>query len=632
MNSPPPNLPQRLFRFALLACTLGILAFYVSAYYVKGAFVFPLNLMFEPDPEKIPDAKFEEVCLLEGDPVTALTFTSGPRLNDDLLVSVKKYPKVQKIIFFSANIGDRGMVHLQGLRELRDLTINSINLSDRGLEHLKGLPSVEKLDITNTNVGDAGLAHIKAWPALRSLRLAHTHVSDAGMKTVSEMAKLEELYLMGTAVTDAGLAQLAGSKTLRVLWPTKHTTDRGLEHLRGLHQMEEIELNNTPITDAGLAHLAGWKLKKIGVEGTKITTAGLRHLQKSDLTWLDLANTPIGDDALAWAGECPNLRTLKVAGTKISDDGMAKLQGLTHLESLDVGGCTGVTDKGVAALATLPKLGTLWLSGTKITDAGLVELAKMSELADVWLFNTKITEDGLKMLRKALPKLIMHQNVTFNVNHFERIGTRGEMVIISPWGPLPEEAANPDSMISRTAVEIMQCINDSGCVCNARAADNRSKLHFDKPVSDLATLAEVIDHYSEKGKRPFEAITIWGHTGLKYGMFSPGICLQKAAGRTGNPPGFRFDFPHLESADGAKAILAIRRGLAPEGYLRIAGCGYKYTVGETPREWEMQVDALAKQIGVPVIFPESKPGNTMNRFNMQTLKTGQLCHWHAALP
>ncbi len=632
MTSPPTNQPQRLFRFTLLACILGILAFYVSAYYVKGAFVFPLNLLFEPEPDQIADAKFEEVCLLEGDPVTAMTFTSGPRLHDDLLVSVKKYPKVQKIIFFSANVGDRGMIHLQGLRELRDLTINSINLTDQGLANLKGLPSVEKLNVTNTKVTDAGLEHIKAWPALRSLRLAHTLVSDAGLKTVKEMAKLEELYLMGTAVTDAGLAQLAESKTLRVLWPTKHTSDRGLEHLRAVTTMEEIELGDTQITDAGLAHLSAWKLKKIGVAGTKVTAAGLQHLDKSRLTWLDVADTPIGDDALALAGACPSLRTLKAPRTKISDEGIAKLQGLQHLESLDLGGCTGVTDKGVAPIATLPKLNTLWLSGTGITDAGLGEIAKMSELADVWLYNTKITEAGLKKLRQALPNLIMHQNVTFNVNHFERIGTRGELVIISPWGPLPEEASNPDSMVSRPALEYMQGITDSGCVCNARAADQGRRIHFEKPVSNLATLAEVIDHYSEKGQRPFEAITIWGHTGLKYGMFSPGICLQKATGRTENPPGFRFDFPHLESADGALAILAIRRGLTPEGYLRIAGCGYKYTAGETPREWALQVDALAKTIGVPVIFPESKPGNTLNRFNMQTLKTGQLCYWHAALP
>ena len=108
-------------------------------------------------------------------------------------------------------------------------------------------------------------------------------------------------------------------------------------------------------------------------------------------------------------------------------------------------------------------------------------------------------------------------------------------------------------------------------------------------------------------------------------MISPGICLQKATGRTGNAPGFRFDLPHLETADGTQAIRAIRKALKPEGYLRIAGCGYKYTVGETPREWAMQVDALAQHIGVPIIFPESKPGQAMNLFHMQTLKTGQLC-------
>ena len=76
--------------------------------------------MFEPDSDRSPDAKFEDVVLLEGDPVTAMTFTSGHHIHDDLLVGIQKYPKVQKIIFFSANVTDRGMVHLQGLRESRD--------------------------------------------------------------------------------------------------------------------------------------------------------------------------------------------------------------------------------------------------------------------------------------------------------------------------------------------------------------------------------------------------------------------------------------------------------------------------------------------------------------------------------
>ena len=54
-------------------------------------------------------------------------------------------------------------------------------------------------------------------------------------------------------------------------------------------------------------------------------------------------------------------------------------------------------------------------------------------------------------------------------------------------------------------------------------------------------------------------------------MTSPGVCLQRATGRTGNPPGFRFDFDSLESADGAKVIASIRAALIPEGYVRIAG-------------------------------------------------------------
>ena len=247
MNPPPPNRPRRLLRLSpgADALLLAILAFYVSAYYINGAFAFPLNLRFSSTTRtKSPTPSSRKSALLEGDPVTALDFfTSGPRLHNDLLVGIKKYPKVQKIVFFSANAGDPGMVHLQGLRELRDLTINSIGLTDQGLENIKSLTSVEKLNLTNTNITDAGLEHIKDWPKLKTLRLDRTKVTDAGLKTVQQMAALEELYLVGTSVTDAGLAPLASSKTLRVLWPSygDHCGDRGLEHfrMRGLHQIEE---------------------------------------------------------------------------------------------------------------------------------------------------------------------------------------------------------------------------------------------------------------------------------------------------------------------------------------------------------------------------------------------------------
>ena len=174
---------------------------------------------------------------------------------------------------------------------------------------------------------------------------------------------------------------MADSKTLRVLWPTTQTTDRGVENLHGLHQLEEIELGDTQISDAGLVHLCACALQKLGVAGTKITAAGLEHLDESCPAWLDLADTPIGDDALALAGECANLRTESLCGSaKIGDQGIAQLHRLKHLESLDVNGCTGVTDEGVAVIARLPQLKTLSLSGTKISDAGLAELEKMSAL------------------------------------------------------------------------------------------------------------------------------------------------------------------------------------------------------------------------------------------------------------
>ena len=44
-----------------------------------------------------------------------------------------------------------------------------------------------------------------------------------------------------------------------------------------------------------------------------------------------------------------------------------------------------------------------------------------------------------------------------------------------------------------------------------------------------------------------------------------------------------------------------------------------------------QWDALAKQIGVPVIFPEEQTGQFGKSLQDADAETRQLCYWHALL-
>ncbi|MGA2258447.1 MAG: hypothetical protein ABSG53_27605 [Thermoguttaceae bacterium] len=60
-------------------------------------------------------------------------------------------------------------------------------------------------------------------------------------------------------------------------------------------------------------------------------------------------------------------------GTQVTDAGLGHLNGLTKLQSLDLGE-TKVTDAGLIHLKAVPQLITLGLRGTQVTDAGLVHL------------------------------------------------------------------------------------------------------------------------------------------------------------------------------------------------------------------------------------------------------------------
>ncbi|MEN6493633.1 MAG: leucine-rich repeat domain-containing protein, partial [Thermoguttaceae bacterium] len=69
----------------------------------------------------------------------------------------------------------------------------------------------------------------------------------------------------------------------------------------------------------------------------------------------------------------------------LTDAGLVHLQGLTHLQSLD-------------------------LRHTSITDAGLEHLKGLAQLRSLNLAGTQVTEEGVKRLQQALPEcLILRQ-------------------------------------------------------------------------------------------------------------------------------------------------------------------------------------------------------------------------------
>ncbi len=191
----------------------------------------------------------------------------------------------------------------------------------------------------------------------------------------SDWARLEKLSLhLCTEVTDRGVAALAYSSQLTrlvelALGGCLLITDHGIAELvHGKREWRSLDLSNLmQISDASLGFIAHAqacrKLLRLRLFGTKhITDKGL-HL---------LANAP----------GLQNLRELDLGGGlfQLSEQGLLSLAELKSLEKLSLKECSGVSDKVLTMLATLPKL--RWID---LADCPAISLEGLQAVAHLEL-------------------------------------------------------------------------------------------------------------------------------------------------------------------------------------------------------------------------------------------------------
>lgn len=100
----------------------------------------------------------------------------------------------------------------------------------------------------------------------------------------------------------------------------------------------------------------------------------------------------------------PQVAWLSLAGTGVTDAGLATVATLPNVVRLDLAR-TAVTDAGLAQLARLAQLESLNLYGTRVGDAGLQRLAGVKTLRSLFVWQTAVTPAGVERLRSALPRL-----------------------------------------------------------------------------------------------------------------------------------------------------------------------------------------------------------------------------------
>jgi len=124
---------------------------------------------------------------------------------------------------------------------------------------------------------------------------------------------------------------------------------------------------------------------------------------------VNLSDVAITDAALVDLDGLPHLQKLDIGQTRkrdhktVTDAGLTHVEGLKELRRLSLKN-TDVTDAGLERLRGLARLESLNLEGTKVTDAGLKYLSGFSKLQTLKLSETAVTEEGVAELQKSLPK------------------------------------------------------------------------------------------------------------------------------------------------------------------------------------------------------------------------------------
>ncbi len=198
---------------------------------------------------------------------------------------------VAKASLHGPNGTDAVVEAINGLPEIRSVSLIKTQVTDAGLKHLKALTQLQELYIDEAPITGVGLESLDRLTHLTWLWLDRVPIADEGLKYLGGLTNLASLCLSGTQVRGVGLEHLSGLTQLRTLdLSNTPVNDTGLAQIEALTSLRQIRLENTQITDAGLAHLAALRqLEVLSLRGTKVTWEGLKKL-KAALPGLIIGN------------------------------------------------------------------------------------------------------------------------------------------------------------------------------------------------------------------------------------------------------------------------------------------------------------------------------------------------------
>ena len=357
--------------------------------------------------QRIGDEFFQEVAW-----VSFEALRGQSRVDDDSIATVNAFAHLQGLTIRGPGHADSeerirlvteaGLARLTGLPRLRALHLYHIHCDDamvRLLPRWKTLEDVQIYDFSKILSGSS-LRHLGQLPLLQAMVVNSVESSQPeDLASAANLRNLRNLTVMRSPVVDTGVENLGAVSTLEVLnLGSTEMTEPTLKELSRIPGLISLSFDGSRLTQGGFRALSHFKalvnldIYLGGVAGEPNTHHLIHHVSaRFDDTDLDaLQSVP--------------LRHLIIMGLNATDAGVGRLLASHRFDELALSG-RGITDASIPALAQQTGLSLLALADTGITDAGLAQLAAIPGLETLSLVdNACLTETGVTALQ-TFPRL-----------------------------------------------------------------------------------------------------------------------------------------------------------------------------------------------------------------------------------
>jgi len=184
----------------------------------------------------------------------------------------------------------------------------------------------------------------------------------------------------GAVASDDGFAALSRSQTIEYIWGCEcpNLGGRGFTALAAMPALRGLAVSCKNVDDTSLSALPNFPALR-ALMPMDVLDEGFRHVglwEQLEEPWLMYCRDT-GDAATERIAGLSWLKTYYAGKTRVTDRSLEILGRMPSLEKIEFWECAGITDVGVALLASLPRLGAITVGGSpNVTREGMAVFSR----------------------------------------------------------------------------------------------------------------------------------------------------------------------------------------------------------------------------------------------------------------